>query len=135
MTWCTGRRVSQVEITNSRIGIMAREALADPEAFWAPAGEALPWRRRWDAVFDWDPDRPDERGRYFRWYRGGLTSIAWNAVGRHAERGRGGVPALVCENERGGRAVLTYAQLQEQVSQEQPSGGQRAGLPVREVRR
>jgi acetyl-CoA synthetase len=105
-----------VEITNSKIGIMAREALADPEKFWASAGEALPWRRGWDAVFDWDPERPDERGRYFRWYSGGLTNLAWNAVDRHVERGRGGVAALVCENERGGRQVLTYGQLQEQVS-------------------
>jgi len=100
---------NQAEITNPKIGMMGREALADPGAFWASAGEALPWRRRWDAVFDWNPDRPDERGRYFRWYRGGLTNIAWNAVGRHVERGRGGVPALVCENERGGRAVLDSA--------------------------
>ncbi len=104
-----------MEIINSKVGIMRREASADPEAFWGKAGEMLPWRRRWDAVFDWDPGRPDERGRYFRWYAGGLTNLAWNAVDRHVERGRGGVPALVCENERGGRRVLTYAQLQEQV--------------------
>ncbi len=71
----------------------------------------------WDAVFDCDPGRPDERGRYFPWYLGGLTNMTWDAVDRHVERGRGDVPALVCENERGGRQVLTYAQLQEQVSQ------------------
>jgi acetyl-CoA synthetase len=106
-----------VEIINSKIAAMRREASADPEAFWGQAGEMLPWHRKWDAVFEWDPGRPDERGRYFRWYAGGLTNIAWNAVDRHVERGRGGVPALVCENERGARRVLTYAQLQEQVDQ------------------
>ena len=36
---------------------------------------------------------------------------------RHAERGRGGVPALVFQNERGGRQVLTYAELLHQVRQ------------------
>ena len=105
-----------VDITTSKIEMLRREASADPEAFWAAAAEALPWRRRWDAVFDWDPARPDERGRYFRWYSGGLTNIAWNAVDRNVERGRGDVAALVCQNERGGRVVLTYAQLQERVS-------------------
>jgi hypothetical protein len=56
-----------MEITASKIDMMRREASADPEKFWAAAGEMLPWRRGWDAVFDWDPARPDERGRYFRW--------------------------------------------------------------------
>ncbi len=49
---------NQAEITNPKIGMMGREALADPGAFWASAGEALPWRRRWDAVFDWTVDVP-----------------------------------------------------------------------------
>ena len=40
----------------------------DPEGFWARAADGLPWFRRWDRVFDWDPERPDERGRYFRWF-------------------------------------------------------------------
>jgi acetyl-CoA synthetase len=103
-------------ITDSKVETMRREAAAAPETFWAAVGEMLPWRRGWDAVFDWDPDRPDERGRYFRWYRGGMTNIAWNAVDRHVERGRGAAVALVCLNERGGRQVLTYAQLHEQVT-------------------
>jgi acetyl-CoA synthetase len=94
---------------------MRRDATADPDAFWARAAEALPWRRRWDRVFEWDPERPDGRGRYFRWYVGAETNLAWNCVDRHVERGRGGVAALVCEDERGTRTVLTYAQLQHQV--------------------
>src|SRR5947208_11390140 len=94
---------------------MQREAAADPEGFWARAAEALPWHRPWDRVFEWDPEHPDDRGRYFRWYIGAQTNIAWNCVDRHVERGRGGVAALVCEDERGERSVLTYAQLQHQV--------------------
>jgi acetyl-CoA synthetase len=108
--------VNRMEITSSKIEMMRRETSADPETFWASAGQALPWRRGWDVVFDWDPGRPDERGRYFRWYCGGLTNIAWNAVDRHVAQGRGAIPALVCENEQGGRVVLTHGQLQEQVS-------------------
>jgi acetyl-CoA synthetase len=107
--------VSTTELVTPRIAAMRRDATADPEAFWAHAAEALPWRRRWDRVFEWDPERPDDRGRYFRWYAGAETNLAWNCVDRHVERGRGGVAALVCEDERGSRTVLTYAQLQHQV--------------------
>src|SRR2546429_9350835 len=87
----------------------------DPEGFWARAADGLPWFRRWDRVFDWDPERPDERGRYFRWFSGGLTNLAWNCVDRHVEAGQGGRAALVCENERGERRVLTYAHLEHEV--------------------
>ena len=69
----------------------------------------------WDRVFDWDPDKPDDQGRYFRWFAGGQTNLAWNCIDRHVEAGNGGRAALVCEDERGGRTVLTYAQFQHEV--------------------
>ena len=104
-----------MELISPRVGALRRAAREDPDGFWARAAEALPWRRRWDRVFEWDPDTPDERGRYFRWYVGGLTNLSWNSVDRHVERGQAGRAALVCEDERGGRMVLTYAQLQHEV--------------------
>ena len=104
-----------MELMNPEVKAFRQAALADPDGFWARAAEALPWRRRWDTVFDWDPDRPDEAGRYFRWYIGGVTNLAHNCVDRHVARGQGGRAALVCEDERGGRTVLTYAQLQHEV--------------------
>ncbi len=94
---------------------MRTAARDDPDAFWARAAEALPWHRRWDRVFDWDPDHPDERGRYFRWFTGGETNLAWNCVDRHVLAGNGGRAALVYEDEKGDRTVLTYAQLQHEV--------------------
>ncbi len=106
-----------MEVINPRVGALRRAATADPEGFWAEVSQKVPWRRPWEAVFEWDPDRPDERGRHFRWYMGDATNLAWNAVDRHVERGRGGVAALVCENDRGERQVITYAQLQHQVRQ------------------
>src|SRR5712692_3862627 len=80
-------------------------------------GRLVPWRRPREKVFEWDPGQPDERGHYFRWYVGGVTNAAWNAVDRHVQQGRGGAAALVCENERRGRQVITYAQLSHQVRQ------------------
>jgi len=87
----------------------------DPDGFWARAAESLPWHRPWDRVFEWDPDKPDERGRYFRWFVGGQTNLAWNCVDRHVQAGKGGRAALVCEDENGDRTVFTYAQLQHEV--------------------
>ena len=100
-----------MEVMNPRVEAFRQDARADPDGFWARAAEALPWQRRWDTVFDWDPDHPDQAGRYFRWYIGGITNLAHNCVDRHVDRGQGGRAALVCEDERGGRTVLTYAQL------------------------
>jgi acetyl-CoA synthetase len=85
-----------------------RDATEDPERFWAAAAEQLPWFRRWDRVLDWDPPT-------FRWFCNGETNLAYNCLDRHVRDGRGGVAALVALNERGDRAVLTYAQLLQQV--------------------
>src|SRR5215472_3943605 len=104
-----------MELVSPRVRSLRRQAVADPDGFWGDAAALLPWFRRWDSVFDWDPERPDERGRYFRWYTGGLTNLAWNCVDRHVARGAGGRAALVAVNERGDRTTLTYAQLQREV--------------------
>src|SRR5437870_12193844 len=104
-----------MELINPMIKAFRRAAQDDPEGFWAQAAESLPWHRQWDRVFEWDPDKPDERGRYFRWFVGGQTNLAWNCVDRHVQAGNGGRAALVCEDEHGDRTVLTYAQLQRDV--------------------
>jgi len=104
-----------MELISPHVRAFVAAAKQDPEAFWSRAAEALPWHRRWDHVFDWEPDRPDERGRYFRWFAGGETNLAYNCVDRHVEAGEGGRAALICQDERGGRTVLTYAQLRDEV--------------------
>ncbi len=106
---------SSVEAVNPRLQAFRADARSDPEAFWARAAMALPWHRPWDRVFEWDPDHPDERGRYFRWFVGGQTNLAWNCVDRHVEAGGGGKMALICEDERGARTLLTYSQLRSEV--------------------
>src|SRR5262245_14656049 len=80
----------------------------DPEAFWDRAARRLHWFRPWDRTFVWD--RPT-----FRWFEGGRTNLAWNALDRHVADGCGGHAALAAANERGERRVFTYAQLLSQV--------------------
>lgn len=76
----------------------------DPEGLWARAAEQLPWFRKWDRVFEWQPPG-------FRWFIGAQTNLGYNAVDRHVLDGQGGRAALVYFNERGERTVQTYAQL------------------------
>jgi acetyl-CoA synthetase len=104
-----------MDLISPRVRSLVRAAQEDPDAFWAAAAELLPWFQKWDSVFEWDPKRPDERGRYFRWFAGARTNLAHNCVDRHVERGWGGHAALVYETERGERRVLTYAHLLHEV--------------------
>ncbi len=87
---------------------MRAEALSDPDAFWGAVAAELPWFRRWDHVFEADPPT-------FRWFSGGLTNMAWNAVARHVADGRGAHPALRYVNEREERRSLSYAELLDEV--------------------
>ncbi|HVG96959.1 MAG TPA: acetate--CoA ligase [Chloroflexota bacterium] len=84
-----------------------RQATEAPEAFWAAAAEQLPWFRRWDRVLDWTLPT-------FRWFGGGQTNLSYNCLDHHVAHGRGGHPALIATDERGGRRVYTYAALLEE---------------------
>ena len=83
----------------------------DPEAFWrSVADEFVHWSRRPDRVFSHEPPT-------FRWFEGGITNIAWSAVDRNIEGGRGEQVAIIGADERGGRRTVTYHELLEQVRQ------------------
>ncbi len=84
------------------------EAQAEPDAYWAGQAEALPWFRKWDRVLDWTPPT-------FRWFAGGKTNLAYNAVDHHVKHGRAGHAALIGLNEWGERRTYTYAQLLDEV--------------------
>jgi acetyl-CoA synthetase len=96
-----------MDLINPIVRNWQRRAADDPEAFWASAAEQLPWFRRWDRVLDWTPPT-------FRWFSGAQTNLSYNCLDHHVARGRGGHAALIAENERGERRVLTYAQLLEE---------------------
>src|SRR5256885_10427933 len=80
----------------------------DPEEFWGRAAEQLPWFRKWDRVFEWTPPT-------FRWFIGGQTNLAYNALDYHVKHGWGGHTALVYLNDRGEQRLFTYAQLLHEV--------------------
>ncbi|HKZ86538.1 MAG TPA: acetate--CoA ligase [Anaerolineae bacterium] len=85
-----------------------QEALDDPDGFWGRAADHLPWFRKWDRVFEWNPPT-------FRWFVGAQTNLAYNCLDHHVARGWGGHTALIYVNERGDRRLFTYAQLKRHV--------------------
>jgi len=96
--------VSPVGLITPSVHRFIEDGLRDPEAFWERAARELPWFRTWDRVFEWTPPT-------FRWFIGAETNLAWNALDHHVAHARGGQAALIYLNERGERAVYTYAQL------------------------
>ena len=97
-----------MDLVNPIVRRWLADAEEDPEGFWARAADELPWFRKWDRSFVWE--RPS-----FRWFVGGETNLAHNALDHHVARGRGGHAALGYLNERGERRVFTYAQLLHEV--------------------
>jgi acetyl-CoA synthetase len=83
---------------------MCARALADPEGFWGEVAAELPWFRRWDRVYEADPPS-------FRWFVGGRTNLAYNALDAHIREGFGDRPAVLAIDERGGERRLTYREL------------------------
>src|ERR1700674_294274 len=98
-----GARLSRDHLITPVVGRWLEDGRRDPEGFWARAARELPWFRTWDKAFEWTPPT-------FRWFIGAETNLAWNALDHHVAHGRGGQAALVYVNERGARAVYTYAQ-------------------------
>src|SRR5688572_14190119 len=85
------------------------DARRDPDAFWDRAARELPWFRLWDRVFEWPVPS-------FRWFIGGKTNIAFNALDHHVAAGRGQHTALIYFNERGERRTFSYADLLHEVT-------------------
>lgn len=94
--------------TNPVIHALQHRADSDPDRFWAQEATKLHWFHPWSRVFESDPPE-------FKWFVGGQINLSYNCLDRHIENGRGGHAALIYENERGERRVLTYYQLWSQV--------------------
>lgn len=93
-----------MDLINPLVRKMIDDARTDPEKFWSDAAETVHWFKPWDKTFEWSPPT-------FKWFLGGQTNVAYNALDHHVKNGRGGRTALIYTNERGERRVYTYAQL------------------------
>lgn len=69
-----------------------QQSLAQPEAFWAAAADDIDWFKKWDRVKD------DDNPPFYRWFVGGRTNTAYNALDRHIAAGRGDQAALIYDS-------------------------------------
>ncbi|HEX2573837.1 MAG TPA: AMP-binding protein [Polyangia bacterium] len=81
-------------------------SLAEPEAFWAEAAQAIAWDHPWDRVLD------AERAPFYRWFAGARLNVCHNALDRHVAAGHGDRPALIYDSPVTGTVrTYTYAEL------------------------
>ncbi|MGJ5609708.1 acetate--CoA ligase [Micrococcus luteus] len=86
------------------------EAAEDRLAYWARrAREVLHWEQDFTDVLDWS-DAP-----FAKWFVGGTTNAAYNALDRHVEAGHGDRVAIHFEGEPGDTRTYTYADLAAEV--------------------
>ena len=97
-------KTSKIEYP-TRLKLMLKRALEDPEGFWGEIAEELCWFKRWDKVFEWNYPS-------FTWFKGGITNLSYNCLEYNIQRGRGNHAAIIWENGEGlPTRVLTYNQL------------------------
>jgi acetyl-CoA synthetase len=87
------------------------EALADIEAYWdARAQEMIDWFEPYEKVLD-DSDKP-----FYKWFVGGKTNIAYNALDRHAKTWRKNKLAMIWEGENGEQRTYSFFRLWQEVN-------------------
>jgi len=90
---------------------LRHDALDDIAAYWdARARELIDWFEPYDKVLD------DSGAPFFKWFVGGKTNIAYNALDRHADSWRKHKLALIWEAEDGERTTYSYFQLWQEVN-------------------
>jgi acetyl-CoA synthetase len=85
-------------------------AMKDPLAFWAEQAEYLDWYEKWDKVLD------ESNPPFYKWFTGGKTNIALNALDRHIDTWRRNKLALIWEGESGERRTFSYYRLWQEVN-------------------
>jgi acetyl-CoA synthetase len=83
----------------------------DLEGFWGEAAEDLHWFKKWDTVLN------RSEAPFFKWFEGGKTNIAYNALDRHINTHRKNKVAIIHEKESGERERMTYNDLYRAVNQ------------------
>ena len=92
-----------------RLEKVSKEALAEPEKFWADQARNLVWSKEWDRVLDWQPP-------FARWFVGGQLNASVNCLDRHVKTDTKNKAAIIWEGEGGEIRTLSYFQLYRQVN-------------------
>ncbi|GAB4570822.1 MAG: acetate--CoA ligase [Anaerolineae bacterium] len=87
-----------------------QRAISDPEGFWAERAAELEWFEPWQQVLD------DSEAPFFKWFVGGKTNIAHNALDRHISTWRKNKIALIWEGEPGDVRTFSYWRMWQEVN-------------------
>ncbi|MCB0137409.1 MAG: AMP-binding protein, partial [Caldilineaceae bacterium] len=88
-----------------------KKAIEDPVSFWAArAEELIDWYEPFQTVLD------KSNAPFFKWFVGGKTNIAHNALDRHVQSWRKNKLALLWEGEDGTQRTFSYFKLWKEVN-------------------
>ncbi len=91
---------------------LRERALEDPVAFWdAKAQEMIDWYQPYETVLD------DSNAPFYKWFTGGKTNIAHNALDRHTTDANKNKLALIWVGEDGEERSYSYYRLWRKVNQ------------------
>ena len=100
-----------------------RTSVDDPETFWLGAAAAIDWQVPPTRALD------STNPPFYRWFPDGELNVAYNALDRHIDAGRGEQPALIHDSPvTGTQRTYTYRELRDQVA---AFAGVLSGLGVR----
>ncbi len=90
-----------------------QQSVEQPETFWGNIAEHFLWKKKWDAVLNWNFKEPK-----IEWFAGAKLNITENCIDRHLET-MGDKPAIIWEpNHPDERVrVVTYNRLHKRVCQ------------------
>jgi acetyl-CoA synthetase len=91
-------------------GKACREAEKDPLAFWADAAKDLTWFKPWTKVLE-TKDKP-----FYKWFIGGQTNLAYNAIDKHLNTPTEDKIAIMSEDETGRARKFTYKEVSREVN-------------------
>ncbi|HKJ67793.1 MAG TPA: acetyl-coenzyme A synthetase N-terminal domain-containing protein, partial [bacterium] len=80
----------------------AKEAVEDPEGFWAQEAKKFHWFEEWDQVLD------DSNPPFYKWFTGGKTNLAYNCLDVHVNNSNRNKLALIWEGENGEKKTYSY---------------------------
>ena len=86
------------------------KSIQNPQEFWAEKAKAIDWYKKWDETLD-DSDPP-----FYKWFKGGILNVSYNALDRHVKTPKKNTLAYIWEGELGEIKTYTYYQLYKEVN-------------------
>ena len=106
-------RPSKATIKNANVKNYAKvmkDAAKDPVKYWDEAAHDIHWFKEWTKTLD------TSKKPFYKWYVGGKTNLAYNAVDKHIGTPTEKKLAIIWEDETGRTRQYTYKQVYNEVN-------------------